>query len=284
MTRASGRGVCLDGTGWELSHVRPAGCCARVTPHGSGAAAALYPRRLPLRVLTWNLFHGRALPPAGRDLLAEFSARLAAWPWDVAVLQEVPPWWAPDLARAANAVPAIALTSRNALLPVRRALARRWPDALKSNGGGSNAILARVRVEEVRAVRLRTRPERRVAQLARLEGGTCVANYHASTTPPRAAAELARLWELALDFAAGAAVVLAGDLNLRAPVAPAGAVHAAARDVDHVFAHKLRVCRPATLLDRSLPCGAELSDHPPLLVQLSADAVLPPAPRVVGTL
>jgi endonuclease/exonuclease/phosphatase (EEP) superfamily protein YafD len=133
-------------------------------------------------------------------------------------------------------------------------------------------------------VRLRTRPERRVAQLARLAGGTCVANYHASTTPPRAAAELARLWELALDFAAGAPLVLAGDLNLRAPAAPAGAVHAAARDVDHVFARRLQVSRPATLLDRSLPPGAELSDHPPLLVELSADRVLPLAPRVVGTL
>jgi endonuclease/exonuclease/phosphatase family metal-dependent hydrolase len=235
-------------------------------------------------VLTWNLFHGRAVPPAGRDLLDEFSARLAAWSWDVALLQEVPPWWAPELARAADATAATALTSRNALLPVRRMLARRWPDALKSNGGGSNAILARGDLVEVRTVRLRTRPERRVAQLARLEGGTCVANYHASTTPPRATAELARLWELALDFAAGAPLVLAGDLNLRAPAAPADAVHAAARDVDHVFARELRVSGPASLLDRSLPSGGELSDHPPLRVELSPEPVLPAAPRVVGTL
>jgi endonuclease/exonuclease/phosphatase family metal-dependent hydrolase len=224
------------------------------------------------------------VPPAGRDLLAEFSARLAAWPWDVAVLQEVPPWWARELARAADATEATALTSRNAVLPLRRALARRWPDAIRSNGGGANAILARGGLRDASAVRLRTRPERRVAQLARLDDGTCVANYHASTTPPQAAAELARLWELGLDFAAEAPLVLAGDLNLRAPAAPAGAVHAAARDVDHVFAHGLHVHEAPTLLGRTLRGGGELSDHPPLLVGLSGEPVLPRPPGVVDTL
>src|SRR5947209_8170304 len=27
----------------------------------------------PVRVLTWNLFHGRAVPPAGRELFEEFA-------------------------------------------------------------------------------------------------------------------------------------------------------------------------------------------------------------------
>src|SRR5688572_13501753 len=58
-----------------------------------------------LRVLTWNLFHGRARPPAGRPLLNEFARALAGWDWDVALLQEVPPWWPPLLGRAAGAVP-----------------------------------------------------------------------------------------------------------------------------------------------------------------------------------
>ena len=48
-----------------------------------------------MRVLTWNLFHGRAVPDAPRELLDEFAAQLAAWAWDVALLQEVPPWWPP---------------------------------------------------------------------------------------------------------------------------------------------------------------------------------------------
>src|ERR687896_730461 len=56
-----------------------------------------------MRVLTWNLFHGRALPPAGRDLQPQFAAALAGWDWDVALLQEVPPWWPPALARACDA-------------------------------------------------------------------------------------------------------------------------------------------------------------------------------------
>ena len=29
-------------------------------------------------VLTWNLFHGRSVPDAPRELLADFAARLAA--------------------------------------------------------------------------------------------------------------------------------------------------------------------------------------------------------------
>jgi hypothetical protein len=46
-----------------------------------------------MRVLTWDLFHGRFLPPVNRDLSNEFTALIAGWDWDVALLQEVPPWW-----------------------------------------------------------------------------------------------------------------------------------------------------------------------------------------------
>src|SRR6186713_1029267 len=94
-------------------------------------------------VLTWNLFHGRSVPDAPREQLAEFAAALAWWEWDVALLQEVPPWWPPELAEAAGADHRAVLTSRHELLPVRRALAQRWPDVMKSSGGGANAILVR---------------------------------------------------------------------------------------------------------------------------------------------
>jgi len=67
---------------------------------------------MALRVLTWNLFHGRAVPPRDEDLCAVFAARLAGWAWDVALLQEVPPWWPPALAAAAGAQWRAALTSR----------------------------------------------------------------------------------------------------------------------------------------------------------------------------
>lgn len=123
-----------------------------------------------LRVLTWNLFHGRSDPAAGRPLLHEFATALARWSWDVALLQEVPPWWPPLLAHACGAESRSVRTSRNALLPLRRAVAARRPDLLRSNGGGCNAILVRrpFRIEAHARRRLRLRPERRVAHAVRL--------------------------------------------------------------------------------------------------------------------
>lgn len=164
------------------------------------------------------------------------------------------------------------MTSRNAVLPVRRFLARRWPDAMKSNGGGANAILSRVGLAEVRRVRLRAWPERRVAQLARIPSGPWLANYHASTAPPRARQELARLWSLGGRLAGEDPLVLGGDLNLRAPETPQGALHAGERDVDHIFAWRLQTAGEARVLDRSLADGLVLSDHPPLLATLSSGA------------
>ena len=228
-----------------------------------------------MRILTWNLFHGRSLPAAGRSLGDEFAGLLASWSWDVALLQEVPPWWPERLAAAAGAEQRRALTSRNSLLALRRALAERWPDALKSNGGGANAVLSRAGIAEHRAVRLRLRPERRVAQLVRLGDGVVVANYHGSTRVAPAEEELARLWDLARRFAAGAPLVLGGDLNLRAPQAPPAAVHLGRRDVDHVFALGLGPATPAGTLDRRVTLrgqAVELSDHPPLLAQARSPA------------
>src|SRR4051812_7672658 len=112
-----------------------------------------------MRVLTWNVFHGRAVPSAGRDLEREFAAALAGWDWDVALLQEVPPWWPARLAAEHD----VALTSRNALLPLRRALAVRWPDLMRSGGGSANAILVRggARIAARARRRVRLWPQRR---------------------------------------------------------------------------------------------------------------------------
>src|SRR4051794_32147002 len=96
-----------------------------------------------MRVITWNLFHGRSVPDTPRSLLDEFGATLAAWEWDVALLQEVPPWWPGPLARASGAEARAVLTSRNLGLAARRWAADRRPDLMKSNGGGANAILVR---------------------------------------------------------------------------------------------------------------------------------------------
>jgi endonuclease/exonuclease/phosphatase family metal-dependent hydrolase len=188
----------------------------------------------------------------------------------VALLQEVPPWWPPRLARAAGADEQTALTSRNVGLVLRRVLAERWPDLMKSNGGGSNAILARQAIVEHHTLLLRTRPERRVAQLARLGDGTCVVNFHASARVGLAEAELERLWERASVLAREAPLILGGDLNLRSPAAPPRALHLARRDVDHIFARGMEPCSDAELLDRHVTIGeqrVELSDHPPVLAR-----------------
>jgi endonuclease/exonuclease/phosphatase family metal-dependent hydrolase len=225
-----------------------------------------------VRVLTWNLFHGRSLPPAGHALTEQFVAMIAGWEWDVALLQEVPPWWPPRLARACAAEQRTALTSRNSLLTLRRMLASRWPELMKSNGGGSNAVLARAPIAEQRILRLRTWPERRVAQLVRLADGTCIANLHGSTRVTLAEDELTRLWRSALEWAGEAPLILGGDLNLRAPTLadPAG-VHLAQRDVDHLFAHGFVPAGEAELLDRHVVLAqgsVELSDHLPLRIEL----------------
>jgi endonuclease/exonuclease/phosphatase family metal-dependent hydrolase len=222
-----------------------------------------------MRVLTWNLFHGRSLPPTREALLAQFAAKLAEWEWDVALLQEVPPWWPQQLAHACGAEQCAALTSRNALLPLRRAVAERRPELIKSNGGGCNVVLSRAAsISDQLMLRLRLWPERRVAQLVRLRDGTCVVNFHASTRRTRAEQELARLWEHALAWAGTAPLIVGGDLNLREPRAPGAEVeHVAAHEVDHLFTRGLARAREAELLDRyatlgSQPC--ELSDHAPL--------------------
>jgi hypothetical protein len=144
-------------------------------------------------VLTWNLFHGRSVPDAPREQLAEFADRLAAWEWDVALLQEVPPWWPPALGRASRATARTALTSRNWFMPVARWAAQRRPDVIKSWGGGANAILVRgAAVTEHRMRTLRAWPERRVVHGVRLEHAWWVCNLHAQAhSEARAQADVA---------------------------------------------------------------------------------------------
>ena len=216
-----------------------------------------------LRLVTWNLFHGRAQPSAGRPLLSEFARTLAGWEWDIALLQEVPPWWPPMLARAARAPHhRTALTSRNSLSPLRRAIASRRPDLVKSNGGGANAILARVPISGHVEAELTRRPERRVLHGAVLEDGTWVANLHASTHPPaQRRADLGKARELALGWAGDAPLILAGDLNSTRPRLD-GLDVVAGHHVDHVLTRGFVASRS------ELPDAGVLSDHRPLAVEL----------------
>jgi endonuclease/exonuclease/phosphatase family metal-dependent hydrolase len=174
---------------------------------------------MDLRVLTWNVFHGRAVPPAGRDLYDEFASALERWEWDVALLQEVPPWWPQKWVRTLDCEMAGVLTSRTALLPLRRVLAIRGPDLMRSGGGGANAILARSdRIVHGRAALLCRRPERRRVHGVSLAGGVWVSNLHASAGPSpaaerdlRAAIRASREWARAERLP----LIVGGDLNLR---------------------------------------------------------------------
>jgi endonuclease/exonuclease/phosphatase family metal-dependent hydrolase len=216
-----------------------------------------------LRVVTWNLFHGRSLPPAGRSLGDEFATALADWEWDVALLQEVPPWWPPMLARRAGAQERTVHTSRNWLAPLQRALAERLPDLMKSWGGGANTILSRRGIEDHRHTMLRRWPERRVAHAVRMSDGTWAVNLHATAHhPARAAVDLWRARAAALEWSGSAPLVLGGDLNLRDPRLPAF-VHAAHGTVDHVFCRGWEPQGGGETLARG-----ELSDHAPVAVDL----------------
>jgi endonuclease/exonuclease/phosphatase family metal-dependent hydrolase len=226
---------------------------------------------MALRVLTWNLMHGRALPPAGRYLEDEFVAALARWEWDVALLQEVPPWWPPVLAERLQADQRMVLTSRNSLLPLRREIAIRRPDLIKSNGGGANAILARRgEILEHRTLKLCRFPERRWLQAAQLAGADepemslWVANVHLTVRNANAAIREASVaGDAVLHWAAGAPALLGGDFNVQSPSAP-GFEPAGGHNVDHVLVSGLRATGDPEVLVRGL-----LSDHAPVAVKLA---------------
>jgi endonuclease/exonuclease/phosphatase family metal-dependent hydrolase len=216
-------------------------------------------------VLSWNLFHGRAVPEERRSLLAEFASRLASWEWDVALLQEVPPWWPPRLAAECQASARSALTSRNWLLVLTRPIAERRPDLIRSWGGGANAILVRgERVLEHGAHTLRRWPERRLVHGVRLESGLWVSNLHAQAhSEARAQADLARACSWTLPRSLGSPAILGGDMNTHAPDAP-GLAHAAGHGVDHILVRGLDVAAPGRTLDRG-----NLSDHCPVLAEVA---------------
>jgi endonuclease/exonuclease/phosphatase family metal-dependent hydrolase len=255
-----------------------------------------------LRVITWNLFHGRDHPPdpglltarsrltrrtergathaqVNRELLDAFIAVLRRRDWDVALLQECPPRWATVLAAALGAESHRALTSRNWFLPVTQALARWNPDLIASWEGGCNLTLVRGRRITFRSSAvLRRLPERRVMALTRLDSGLAIANLHASGNPALAEEEVRSAATTATQFAEGAPLVFGGDLNLRpntttlfdelarngfcSPTAPGA--------IDHLLAKALTPVRPASpwpAEEREVQyegLAARLSDHAPV--------------------
>ena len=220
---------------------------------------------MELRVLSWNLFHGRSVPETRGSLLDEFAAALASWDWHVALLQEVLPWWPRRLAARTGAQWRRALTSRNELLPITGPVAAWRPDLVKSWGGGSNAILVREQaVLEHRAERLRWWPERRVVHAVLLESGVWVGNLHASKqTDDPDGRDVRRAPQVAEGWAGGGPLVLGGDFNVVAPRWRAGRTPRAATSTTSSRTD-CTAAGPGTALDHGI-----LSDHRPVLARLS---------------
>jgi endonuclease/exonuclease/phosphatase family metal-dependent hydrolase len=203
-----------------------------------------------MRVLSWNLYHGRDFPPdpalytlrsrllrltergpshaqVNRPLLDDFAELLDGLPWDVALLQEAPPRWFTELAHRTRSSGTRVLTSRNWWPTLQARLADWNPDLMASSEGGSNQILVRHpgRVVERRRLTLACWPERRRMQWVRLElpgfGRVCVANLHASAgLPERASVEVRRAAAAAVKWAGTNALVFGGDFNLRPALQP----------------------------------------------------------------
>jgi endonuclease/exonuclease/phosphatase family metal-dependent hydrolase len=203
-------------------------------------------RRIVVRVLSWNLYHGRDRPPdralfttrsrllrvteanathvqVNRTLLNEFADRLASEDWAFALLQEAPPRWLRPLARRCRASGVSALTSRNLGAALRSFIADLSPDLIGANEGGSNQLLVRPpwRIAEVRRFTIARRPERRRMLWTRVEragggGAIAVANLHATTGNPAVAGpEVERAAQLAVELSGSLPLVFGGDLNLR---------------------------------------------------------------------
>jgi endonuclease/exonuclease/phosphatase family metal-dependent hydrolase len=198
--------------------------------------------------LSWNLFHGRDHPPepdlftwrsrllkitergsayaqVNRSLFAEFATALSSMSWDVALLQESPPRWAPRLAEALGAETHLVLTSRNQLAPLTGWIGELDPDLIASWEGGSNLTLVRGALlrpnEEAIAERREHvvhegRPERRAMAFTRTAAGLCIANLHATNDRPLLAGrEVLRAADLAVEWARESPLIFGGDLNLR---------------------------------------------------------------------
>jgi endonuclease/exonuclease/phosphatase family metal-dependent hydrolase len=237
-----------------------------------------------MRVLSWNLYHGRDFPPdpalftlrsrllrwternathvqVNRPLLDEFARVLGGLDWDVALLQETPPRWFGRLRDRTGTEGARTLTSRNVLPPLQGLLADLNPDLIGSWEGGSNQILVRppARIAAHRELTIASRPERRRMHWIRVDhpgaARLCVANLHATAgRPAQAGPEVVAAAEVAVGWSGGDPLVFGGDLNLRPATEPEafelleerfGLREPTAPDaIDHVLARGLEIAEP----------------------------------------
>jgi endonuclease/exonuclease/phosphatase family metal-dependent hydrolase len=221
---------------------------------------------LPVLVRSWNLFHGRTVPPRRHVYLREMVELAAADAPDVVCLQELPLWALRKLEEWSG-MRAVWAVAKRPLLPRRLGgvLQRLDPRRFRSPvTGQANAILLAAHLVplEHRVVRVSERGrERRVCHAVRLEGFV-VGNVHASNEfrrPEVPRAELRRAHDLLEAMAAGGETrILAGDFNLRDPGLPGP-------NIDHIVVagapHGPLEVWP---VERRRHDGAVLSDHAPV--------------------
>jgi endonuclease/exonuclease/phosphatase family metal-dependent hydrolase len=176
---------------------------------------------VPLRVRTWNLFHGNAVPPERRAFLEQMVKLVTADDCAVVCLQEVPLWALPRLETWSGytAVGAIAARPRLGSIELGRLVTDLHHGLLRSAvTGQANAILVapRLRVGESgeSVLSRRGEGERRVVQTLRVETLGLVANFHVTTE--LANMQFRRVLGLVEEIArADEPVVLCGDANVR---------------------------------------------------------------------
>jgi endonuclease/exonuclease/phosphatase family metal-dependent hydrolase len=224
-------------------------------------------------VRTWNLFHGNAVPPERRGYLPQMVELVTADRPGIVCLQEVPVWALRYLERwsGMRALGAIAAVPRGSA-ELGRWITEIHHGLLRSAlTGQANAMLVAqdLDVAEERTLMISERGERRVCQLARVDGLGVVGNFHA-TGGPVAGEQFRR----ALDFVAGAdeRAILAGDANLRpgdAPVyddlASLGFSEPLAGSIDQIVVRGLDSTPPSVWPEeRRRVQGKLLSDHAPV--------------------
>jgi len=189
-----------------------------------------------LLIRTWNIAHGRDVPPGAghahmrRKHLREMAAVMTQDDPDVVLLQEVPVW-AADLLRTYTGMGVTLAPCYGAHIPfvhvplplaVGAAVGRALPDVVRTQvEGQAQALLYSPAMLLVSARRVQLnertllRGEPRIAQLARLRHRRAgrelvVANIHAD---PGGDAQLEKAGFVLERFARGAPMVLGGDLN-----------------------------------------------------------------------
>jgi endonuclease/exonuclease/phosphatase family metal-dependent hydrolase len=228
-----------------------------------------------LRLLTWNLFHGRTDPPRRFRLTkpgerhGQFIEVLRRVEWDIALFQEAPPRWRDALLRDLGAAGACVLTSRNSFGWLRGTIAEFAPDLIASNEGGSNQTLARPgwAIEESRVHTMTERPERRRMLWTRMRAADgrelAIANLHASVRSiPGSGDQVVAAAERAVEWAAGLPLVFGGDLNHSPAREPEVFEQLAERfdlrpptpgdAIDHLLARRLEVVDPPHKLPDSV--------------------------------